>query len=202
VNPATSQPVLVEGHMVPLIGPDGPLALTDLVTIGAISLMRQGMGIPVALGGAGTPLPDVVVVNGAEMELIRQRVIEFNHVVTTVAAEHGIPVVPMGELLHQATVEGIKVGGLDYTTKFVSGGVIGLDGIHPTDLGSALLANLTIRTINEAYGAAIPLVDLRQMAGVSAGNGAKPAVVGWGSLSDEAIEALQRSPVFGSVIAP
>jgi hypothetical protein len=79
--------------------------------------------------------------------------------------------------------------------------VIGLDGIHPTDLGSALLANETIRTINKAYGAAIPLVDLRLAAGVSAGNGAKPAVVGWGALSDAAIEALQGSPVFGSVIA-
>ena len=197
VNPATSQPVLVDGHLVPLIGPDGPLALTDLVTIGAISLMRQGIGIPTALGGAGTPLPDVVVLNSTELELVTQRVVEFNAVVKAVAAEHGIPIVKMGELLHQATVEGISVGGLDYTTKFVTGGVIGLDGIHPTDLGSALLANKTIQAINEAYGAAIPLVDLRQMAGVSAGNGAKPAVGGWGALSDAAIEALQCSPVFG-----
>jgi lysophospholipase L1-like esterase len=202
VNPATSQPVLVEGHMVPLIGPDGPLALTDLVTIGAISLMRQGVGIPVALGGAGTPLPDVVVLNGAELEVITQRVVEYNHIIEMVAAEYGFPVVDMNGLLRDATEDAIKVGGLDYTTKFVSGGAIGLDGIHPTDVGHALLANVTIRAINEAYGAAIPLVDLRQMAGVSAGNGAKPAVVGWGALSDAAIEALQGSPVFGSVIAP
>lgn len=196
VNPATSQPVVVDGHLVPLIGPDGPLALTDLVTIGAISLMKQGVGIPIALGGAGTALPDVVVINGAELELIKQREVEFNQIVKTVAAEHSIPIVGMRELLQSAT-GGIKVGGLDYTAKFVSGGVFGLDGLHSTDLGSALLANETIRTINEAYGAAIPLVDLRQIAGVSAGNGAKPAVVGWDALSDAAVEALRNSPVFG-----
>jgi hypothetical protein len=108
VNPATNQPVLVDGQMVPLIGPDGPLALTDLVTIGAISLMRQGIGIPLALGGAGTPLPDAVVLNSIELVVINQRVVEYNAVVKAVAAEHGIPVVAMGELLRQATVEGIK----------------------------------------------------------------------------------------------
>src|SRR6266496_2323794 len=67
VNPATRQPVLVGGQPVALLGPRTtatcstppcPLPPGTLVTLPASSLLAQGIGIPVALGGTGLPLPD------------------------------------------------------------------------------------------------------------------------------------------------
>ena len=52
------------------------------------------------------------------------------------------------------------VGGIDYSADFVSGGLFGLDGIHPTPFGYAVLANEWIEAINETYGAEIPVVNL------------------------------------------
>ena len=201
VNPATNLPVLVDGNLVPLIVPEGPLTLPsasgpgDLVTIGAISLMKQGVGIPIPLGGAGTPLPDAVVVSVAELEVIAQRVIAYNQIIATVAAEDGLVVVDLNRLLREIAAEGVKIGGLEYTKEFVSGGVFSLDGVHPADIGHAILANEVIRTFNEAYGAKIPLVDLRAVAGVSAGS-AKTGGATWQALSGAAIDALLESPAF------
>jgi hypothetical protein len=40
------------------------------------------------------------------------------------------------------------------------GGILSFDGIHPSNTGYALIANVFIGVINEAYGTQIPLVDI------------------------------------------
>jgi len=62
--------------------------------------------------------------------------------------------------MQETTDTGIEIGGVVYTTGFITGGLVGLDGIHRTDLGYAVLANAFIEAINAAYGSAIPLADL------------------------------------------
>jgi lysophospholipase L1-like esterase len=42
-----------------------------------------------------------------------------------------------------------------------SGGLVGFDGLHPSNTGYALLANAFITTINQRYGTHIPLVDIQ-----------------------------------------
>jgi hypothetical protein len=44
VNPATNQPVLINGNPVPLIGPNGPLVAGDLVLLPATAALAQGIG--------------------------------------------------------------------------------------------------------------------------------------------------------------
>src|SRR3954467_2676615 len=51
VNPATNQPVLVNGQPVPLIGPNGPLQAGDFVLLTASAELAQGRGLPGARGG-------------------------------------------------------------------------------------------------------------------------------------------------------
>ncbi len=72
VNPATRQPVLINGQLVPLLGqgdaaypcipvpPDQGCGLPpgSRVTLPASQLLAQGIGIPVAAGGTGQPLPN------------------------------------------------------------------------------------------------------------------------------------------------
>jgi lysophospholipase L1-like esterase len=165
INPTTREPILVGGQLVPLLGPDGPLALPgpggpgDRVTLPALSLLAQGIGVPPPIG-TGEPLPDAVVLNLAEQAAIAAGTEAINDIIATVAAEYGYPLVDAHAILVEA-VDGLHVGGVEITTEFLVGGGIGLDGIHPTDLGHAILANAFIEAINSGYGSHIPLVDLR-----------------------------------------
>jgi hypothetical protein len=45
------------------------------------------------------------------------------------------------------------------------GGLVGLDGLHFTDVGYGLLANAFITQINEVFGAAVPLLDVAVIRG-------------------------------------
>ncbi len=54
---------------------------------------------------------------------------------------------------------GVEVDGDELTTNYF-GGLISLDGLHFTDTGYALFANLMISRINETLRSTIPYVDL------------------------------------------
>ncbi|HEX9900539.1 MAG TPA: SGNH/GDSL hydrolase family protein, partial [Candidatus Methylomirabilis sp.] len=165
INPTTREPILIGGQLVPLIGPDGPLTLPgpggpgDRVTLPALALLAQGIGVPPPLG-TGDPLPDAVVLNLAEQAAIAAGTEAINGIIEAVAAEYGYPLVDAKSLQDEA-IDGLHVGGVEITTEFLVGGAIGLDGIHPTDLGQAILANAFIEAINAHYDSHIPLVDLR-----------------------------------------
>ena len=73
--------VLVGGNRVPLIGPSGPLPSTALVTLAASTLLAQGIGIPSALGGRGTALPDEVVLDPTEIATIQDHVDQDNQAI-------------------------------------------------------------------------------------------------------------------------
>jgi len=54
---------------------------------------------------------------------------------------------------------GVVYNGVSCSLKFVSGGVVSLDGIHFTPKGNALLANEFLKAINNKYMANVPLID-------------------------------------------
>lgn len=161
VNPATNLPVLVNGQPVPLIGPNGPLRDGDRVLLPASAELAARRGIPVALGGNGQPLSDSVVLSIEEVNTIRARVNAFNNVIRTVANEAGAAFVDSNALLTQAATRGIPVGGIVYTPAFLTGGIFSYDGVHPTRLGYAVLANAFIASINAQFGSEIEPVNLR-----------------------------------------
>ena len=58
--------------------------------------------------------------------------------------------------LHERDLDasGRIVGGVTYTSSFLTGGIFSYDGVHPTDLGYAIIANEWIRLINANGGRA------------------------------------------------
>jgi lysophospholipase L1-like esterase len=130
VNPATNQPVLVGGAPVPLIGPDGPLAAGDFVLLSATTELAQGRGIPAALGGSGLPLSDGVVLNSFEAGVIRDRIAQYNAVISAVATAKGAALVDANAAFNQIAAGGINVGGLTYTAAFLTGGIFSYDGVQ------------------------------------------------------------------------
>ncbi|HVS03155.1 MAG TPA: SGNH/GDSL hydrolase family protein [Thermoanaerobaculia bacterium] len=160
VNPATGQPVLINGQPVFLIGPAGPLTPADFVLLPASALLAQGIGIPMALGGTGQPLPDAAVLDASEVSAIRARTAELNAIIAAVAGDIGWALADIEAFFEDVKDDGYRVGGVDFTTDFLVGGVFSFDGVHPTDLGYAVAANVFLAAINEHYDARIPPVDL------------------------------------------
>lgn len=160
VNPATSQPVLINGAPVPLIGPNGPLALTDRVLLTASSQLAQGIGIPTALGGSGTPLGNQFVLSTAEVATIAARVAAYNNTIRSVADQTGSALVDANAIFDRIALRGLNYGGVRYSAAFLTGGLFSYDGVHPTAFGYAFVANEFIKAINSKFGGSIPQVDL------------------------------------------
>ena len=177
VNPATSQPVLIGGQPVPLIGPNGPLVAGDRVLLTATTELRAGKGIPAALGGTGLPLSNSSVLNVAEIATISARVAAYNNIIATVANERGAALVDVNAVLRQAAISGIPIGGVTYTPAFLTGGIFSYDGVHPTSFGYAYIANVWIDAINAKFGTTVAPVDLSPFVfgGASAAAGALTA---------------------------
>jgi len=161
VNPATRQPVLVGGKPVFLIGPHGPLGPGDHVLLTAAGLLGQKppIGVPAALGGSGTPLPDQVILDAKETATISARIASYNSSIRAAAGGVGAAVVDTNALLHELATSGIDVGGIEFTSAYLTGGVFSYDGVHPTAFGYAFVANAFIAAINDKFGSSIPPVD-------------------------------------------
>ena len=112
------------------------------------------------------PLRNAEVLDQQEAAFIRGKVTLFNNIIKEEALARTIPVADMYTFLNNIK-DGAVYDGVAVSSAFISGGAFSLDGIHPTDRGYAIVANEFIRTINEAYGASVPLVDVTKFKGVT-----------------------------------
>ncbi len=160
VNPATGQPVEIGGRTVPLIGPSGPLAPGSKVTLGASPLLAKGVGIPAALGGSGQALPDEVVLDPVELAIIRDRLNAINASIREIAAAAGVAVLDLNAFITDLLTNGREYAGITLTGSFLTGGLVGYDGIHPTETGYALIANEWISFLNRETGTDLRPVEL------------------------------------------
>jgi len=172
VNPSTRQPVLVGGSPVALLGPTGPLPAGTFVTLAASSLLAKGVGIPTSLGGTGTPLPDEVILDQAEVAIIQDRVRVNNQAIRDLAQASGATILDLNAIFADFTQNGRNVGGVSVTAEFLTGGFFGYDGLHATDLGYALLANEWIAALSTAGVATLPPVNLAPFLGLSSASSA------------------------------
>ncbi len=170
VNPATRQPVVINGALVPLLGPgDSAYPCTpvppdqgcglppgSLVNLPASSLLGQGVGIPVAAGGTGLPLPHGyidatgphagVVLYPDEVALLEQRTAEYNSVIASSAS--GATLVDTNARFNEIKAEGFEIGGITLTTSFLTGGIFSYDGVHPSTIGYTIVADEFIKAMN------------------------------------------------------
>ncbi len=161
-NPKTNQLVLdPTGHPIPLIGPDGPLQAGDYVLLTAAAELAVGRGIPTFIpGGTGQPLSDNAVLNAAEVANIKAHVAAYNASISAAATANGAALVDANAVLTDLAAHGLDIGGIGFSSAFLTGGLFGYDGVHPTPLGYAYIANKFIDSINTTFAAQIPEVDL------------------------------------------
>ncbi|MBL4652919.1 MAG: hypothetical protein JKY53_08665 [Flavobacteriales bacterium] len=111
------------------------------------------------------PLKDSEVLDPAEYTRLQATITSLNIELKASAASHNIPVVDM--YTHLIGFEaGVQFNGIEFSTKYIEGGVFSLDGVHPNSKGYAIIANKFIDAINENYGASIPKANINNYPGI------------------------------------
>ncbi len=121
--------------------------------------------IPNVLAGKQKGLDDAGVLTAAEVVLVQQQVAQYNQVIAQEAQAANATLVDVNALFAKLPTGAIVVNGVPITNQFL-GGAIGLDGIHPTNTGYAILANFFIDTMNASFKSSVPDVDVSSIANV------------------------------------
>jgi len=136
----------------------GPLPDGSLILLPASPLIQTVpfYGFP----PPAPPLPDSLVITVAERAAIESAVSGYNTVIAQQSQARGAALVDEFGLFDRLNRDGFVLGGTTYRTDYISGGLFSFDGVHPSALGSGILANAFITAINSRFGARIPVVDL------------------------------------------
>lgn len=131
------------------------LVLTSRTFIGT-----QAGDNPTAINGASVPLADKWVLTVDEVNEVKVATDAYNKTIETVAATYNLAFVDTKKIMTQLSTGGVKFGNYQMTSAYVTGGAFSLDGVHPSERGYALIANLFIEAINQKYESTIRKVDL------------------------------------------
>ncbi len=115
----------------------------------------------VVLGNRPTPEQ---VLTREEIRQIRDRTKEFNRILRAEAEALDWAYVDANAFLTRVDRNGYDVPGFGTLTTGYLGGVFSLDGVHPTNTGQALVADLVIDAINARYGTRLASPDIPSIA--------------------------------------
>ena len=143
--------------------------------------------IPLILGGQQQgPISDAGVLSAAEVVTVQAQVTAFNQVIAAQAKAANATLVDINALFNQVTTNGLTINGYTGTSSFL-GGFFALDGIHPTNVGYAVVANTFIDAMNTAISTKIADVPLGPIAaadpywppnlGATVGSAARPRII-------------------------
>lgn len=102
----------------------------------------------------------------SELEKVIARVSQYNQTMSAVAQADNFAMVDINSFFKNI-FNNYMTKGAGYieangdTLNPIPGSMFGLDGIHPTNKGYALVTNEIIKILNQKYGSNIPLVDVR-----------------------------------------
>lgn len=130
----------------------------EKVLLPALQLLGAGYGT------LEKPLPAQYFLSRDELNDISLAITGYNEVIAEAAAEHNLALVDMHGMMERLKT-GMMVDGNNYSSTFISGQVLSLDGIHATPRGYAIIANEFIRAINAKYSASVPLVNVNDYRG-------------------------------------
>ncbi|AWM33855.1 SGNH/GDSL hydrolase family protein [Hymenobacter nivis] len=133
----------------------------DLLTLTAQAVVATGAG-----STPSNPLPNKYVLDADEAAAVVARTIQLNAIIAKTARQNKVALADMNTFFTTVAQQGVAFNAVANSSAFVSGNLFGLDGVHPTPRGYALLANEFIRNINNYYGASIPTVNINEYRGV------------------------------------
>ena len=135
----------------------------DLLTLTA-------QGYIAATGAGSTPtnaLPSQYVLDAAEVTAVTNRTVLLNNIIAKTARQNKVALADMNTFFNTVSQAGLVTSTVNNGATFVSGNLFGLDGVHPTPRGYAVIANEFIRIINGFYGSSVPTVNPNNYRGVA-----------------------------------
>ncbi|MBO0934711.1 SGNH/GDSL hydrolase family protein [Fibrella aquatilis] len=129
----------------------------DYATIGSTAVgTKKG---PYGLS-ATNPLSNASVLDAEEVAALNAKIDEYNTILKAQADSRALAYVDLNTLNNQLSATGgYSQNGLSFSSSYILGSVYGLDGLHFTAAGYALLANEILKSIGITYKASIPAVD-------------------------------------------
>ncbi|NOX16806.1 MAG: hypothetical protein GXO87_00790 [Chlorobi bacterium] len=106
------------------------------------------------------PFPNQYVLDPAELAETESVIKSFNTSIRNAAAQFGFALSDIYAFFNKVAETGYDINGLHFTNTYVSGGTFGLDGVHPTSRGYAVIADQFISAINTKFGSKIPWIDV------------------------------------------
>lgn len=136
--------------------------INDLLLLTASDQMAKGIGFI-----QSKPLPHTVVLDANEIVIVQNRTNEINAAIRTLTNSYGFALADMNQFMKTLTNTGLTFDGIEFTPKYIEGGVFSLDGVHPNGRGYAVIANEFIRVINNYYGSNIQPVAVGNYRGIT-----------------------------------
>jgi lysophospholipase L1-like esterase len=148
---------LVNGDdLIRLLGQDYGLPAGSYTTVQAVLLIKLGLA-----DGSLIQNPDYVL-DPQERQQIQNRLSTLNNIIARQAAQAGLPVVDINGLYRAVSNNPPVIGGITITNRFL-GGMFSLDGVHPSNIGHAVVANAFIGRTNQFYGVNIPRLPTSEL---------------------------------------
>lgn len=123
----------------------------SVTSLAAMFLIRLGLADQTIL------LDPNWVLDPDELAAIRQRVDDFNQIIAARAAAIGAIVVDVNAVFEWIVANPPVYFGTPLTNRLL-GGLFSLDGVHPSNIAHAIIADQVMATINATWGVAIPRV--------------------------------------------
>jgi hypothetical protein len=114
----------------------------------------------------GNPFPSTLVLDPTEQASVASATTSFNSALIAAANARNLAVFDANAFFRGVAQGGYITNGVSNTAGFISGNLFGLDGVHPTPRGYAVVANEIIKAINAKYGSSLRQVDANAYRGV------------------------------------
>ena len=160
---AAISPAITAIYIQPGTGAVRPATSADLLTLTTQTYLAANPGKGAS---PANPIPSDYVLDAAEITAVTARTTQLNAIIAKTALRFKVPVVDANSFLTRVATSGVVTNGVNNTATFASGNFFGLDGVHPTPRGYAIIANEWIRVINAYYATTIPSVDANLYRGV------------------------------------
>ncbi len=134
----------------------------DLLLLTASDELAKGIGFT-----EQNPLRHIFVLDKDEIAIVQTRTNEINNAIVSLANSYGFAIADMNKFMKTLTNTGISFDGVDFSPKYIEGGVFSLDGVHPNNRGYALIANEFIRVINNYYSSTLQPVVVSKYRGIT-----------------------------------
>ena len=109
------------------------------------------------------PSPVPCVLSASDASNVQNIIDSYNWAIVFESLIHGATVVDIHGLVDELAQDGYWAGDKHVTLAFL-GGIVSLDGIHPTNKGYAIIANEFIEVMNAAWGTQIPPANVAEIA--------------------------------------